>query len=112
VRPSGSYAGANDVRPYFVLCCSARQRTAGHLPRGFRSPLPTPSPKRRAGEPVAAPNGSSATAAWSISSLPVQLEIISAGETVHFIGQESELLRVLKRRGAICVWHEVESAAS
>lgn len=44
-------------------------------------------------------------------SLPVQLEIISAGEAAHFIGQESELYLALKRRGAICVCHEVESAA-
>lgn len=44
-------------------------------------------------------------------SLPVQIEIVSAGETVHFVGGEPELLRVLKRHGAICVCHEVESVA-
>lgn len=45
-------------------------------------------------------------------SLPVQLEIVSAGETVHFIGLEPGLLHRLKRRGVICVCHEVESAGS
>jgi hypothetical protein len=43
--------------------------------------------------------------------LLVQLEIVSAGETVHFIGYDSEALRVLKRRKAICICYEVESAA-
>ena len=44
-------------------------------------------------------------------SLVVQLEIVSAGETVHVVGYAPEPLRVLKRRSAICICYEVEGAA-
>ena len=44
-------------------------------------------------------------------SLLVQLEIVSAGETVHVIGHAPEPLRMLKRIGAIAVCHELTSAA-
>jgi hypothetical protein len=40
-------------------------------------------------------------------SLPVQLEIVSAGEVVHVIGHAPEPLRILKRLRAIAVCHEL-----
>jgi hypothetical protein len=36
----------------------------------------------------------------------VQLEIVSAGETVHVIGHAPEPLRVLKRKKAVAICHE------
>jgi hypothetical protein len=38
-------------------------------------------------------------------SLTVQLEIVSAGETVHVVGEATEPLRILKRLGANTVCH-------
>jgi hypothetical protein len=43
--------------------------------------------------------------------LPVQLEIVSAGEIVHVIGYAPEPLRILKRLRAIAICHDVEDAA-
>ena len=44
-------------------------------------------------------------------SLIKQLEIVSAGETVHLIGRPREPLRVLKRLRAIAVCHPLSTGA-